>query len=107
MKYALPVFENKKDLHIRVDRKAHAFVKSKLMHTGVSLQELFDEIATKLATDEMFMNKIVNSIVARKMKTMLQVETPERKRMINVGSLEHSDTEMLYDLINQETDIEE
>lgn len=83
-------FENRKSVHIAMTLGTHAEFRVKLLRKGLSMQEVLEECAVRIAQQDKYMDKLLDDLVERKI-------TGERK-------IAESDAQSLYRLIEADDD---
>jgi len=91
---------DKKCVHIKLDKDVHTALRSKLFKHNVSMQDLFEECATLVATDNFRGQTIVELIVKRKINEALTGKKKKRKEIV----VSEVDTDTLYNMINESQD---
>lgn len=94
------IFLDKKCVHIKLDKDVHTALRSKLFKHNVSMQDLFEECATLVATDNFKGQTIVELIVKRKINEALTGKKKKRKEIV----VSEVDTDTLYNMINESQD---
>jgi hypothetical protein len=61
-------FETKKSVHINLTLGTHGAFRSKLFSKGLSMQEVLEECAIRVADEETYMEKLLESLVQRKIE---------------------------------------
>ena len=90
----------KKCVHIKLSKEVHAALRSKLFEQGVSMQEVFDEFACRIAQADHSAIKIVERLAERKLQeSLLSLEDRKKLKDESLGEL---DRETLYDLIGRD-----
>jgi hypothetical protein len=82
-----------------MNKEIHAAFRAKLFQRGMTMQEVFDELARLVATDDRRLIKILDEYAKQRVIdeiARLKRERPERER---IGEL---DQDVLYDLITDE-----
>jgi hypothetical protein len=97
------VLQDRKGIHVKLDKETHAQLRTKCFQYGLSMQEVFEEFARQLATDEFRAVRIVENLVSRKVQAQLDGE-PRRKRRRSQGVGE-LDQDTLYNLISEENSV--
>jgi hypothetical protein len=92
------LFQDRKCVHIKLEKEVHAAFRARLFRHGISMQEAFDEFAKQVSEGMRSANAIVETIINRKIKEAIdgRVSKPPRKRE-SFGEL---DSESIYNLIN-------
>lgn len=95
------VLQDRKCIHIKLDKQVHAHLRAKMFQHGLSMQEVFEEFARQLVGDEFRAVRIVQNLISRKVQEQLEGVTPKRRRRRDqhVGEL---DQDTLYNLISEE-----
>lgn len=97
------LLQDRKCVHVKLDKEVHAALRARLFQHNLSMQEVFDEFAKLIATDDRSANRIVENLVMRKVKEAIEGK-PKRQRDRSVGELDH---DTLYDLIEEGKDPDE
>jgi hypothetical protein len=95
-------FVDKKSIHFKLDKDVHLALRAKLFKYNISMQELFDEFAILVVTDVPKARSIVESILNKKMKSVLSGEKKRKKKKREVFN--EVDTDTLYNMINESED---
>jgi hypothetical protein len=77
----------RKSLHVCLLKDTHAALKIKSFTVGLSMQEMFQELADRIVSDDPYMLR-------------LMTELKENKRKKQISKLSSTDTESLFDTIN-------
>ena len=83
-------FESKKTIHFTLTREAHAGLRIACFKAKLSMQEVFEEIAQRIAADSPDMIKFLS-------------ELSEAKRYKIIKKLSDTDAESLFNIIEQES----
>ena len=59
-------FETNKSIHINLTLGTHGAFRSKLFAKGLSMQEVLEECAIRIANDDSYMEKLLEALVERK-----------------------------------------
>jgi len=94
------LFISKKCVHIKLDKDVHTALRSKLFRHNVTMQDLFEECATMVATDAAKGQSMVEAIVRRKINEALTGKKKKRKEIV----VNEVDTDTLYNMINESKD---
>ena len=81
-------FESRKSVHIGMTLGTHSEFRVKLLRKGLSMQEVLEECAVRIAAQDKYMEKLLDELVERKI-------TGERK-------ISKSDAQSVYRLIEAE-----
>jgi len=95
-------FVDKKSIHFKLDKDVHLALRAKLFKYNISMQELFDEFANLVVTDVPKARSIVESILNKRMKSVLSGEKKRKKKKREVFN--EVDTDTLYNMINEPED---
>ena len=96
------ILQDRKCVHIMIDKGVHAALRTKVFHHNLSIQELFDEFAKLVVSDEPKAKKIVEQLIMRKASLAIEGKSLKRKkRNKHIGEL---DAETLYSLIEKGTE---
>lgn len=93
------IFQDRKCIHVKLDKDVHAALRGKLFKHGLSMQEVFDEFAKLFVSDDARVNRIIDQLVMRKIKEAIE-GTKESKLRRNHG-INDLDHDALYDLIDE------
>lgn len=91
------LLQDRKCVHVKLDKEVHASLRAKLFQHNLSMQELFDEFAKLVASDDHKAGVIVERLVMRKVKEAIDGK-PKKQRDRSVNELDH---DALYDLIEE------
>mgnify|MGYP007071996667 CR=1 FL=1 len=83
-------FENRKSVHIAMTLGTHSEFRIKLLRKGLSMQEVLEECAIRIATQDKYMESLLDELVERKI-------AGERK-------IAETDAQSLYRLIEADDD---
>ena len=59
-------FETKKSVHVNLTLGTHGAFRQKLFSKGLSMQEVLEECAIRVADEESYMEKLLENLVKRK-----------------------------------------
>ena len=59
-------FETNKSIHINLTLGTHGTFRGKLFKKGLSMQEVLEECAIRIANDDSYMEKLLEALVERK-----------------------------------------
>lgn len=82
-------FEAKKSVHINIPRETHALVKTNCFKYGLSMQDIFEELAQMIAAEDPVAIEMMNDLAMK-------------KRDASIKRLSQSDAESIFRII--ETD---
>jgi Tfp pilus assembly ATPase PilU len=85
-------FESKKTIHFNITRESHSRLRIECFQKRVSMQEVFEEVAQRIAEQTPDMMNLLDAV-------------SERKREKTIKKLSESDAESLYNIIEQENPI--
>jgi len=88
-----------KNIHAYIPRETYAKVKVKLMTQGVSFNEFVTEFAELYASDNPFVQNVVDKIALKKIKTRLKNEQ-EKAISTEASLLTDHEADTLYALID-------
>lgn len=86
-------FETKKSVHINLTKSTHAELRTILLHKGLSMQEVFDNLAARICDKESHFCDILD-----------QIAHDKRERQIKKVS--KTDSESIFNLIETENPFE-
>lgn len=93
------LFQDRKCIHVKLDKGVHAALRTRLFQHNLSMQEVFDEFAKLIATDDPKAIKIVEQLIMRKIRA--EIEGKPKRHDRSVSELDH---DALYDLIEEGAD---
>lgn len=99
------LLKRKKGVHVSLTKETHHAIRVKLFEYGVSLQEVLDEFATRLAREEHYAMKLVEHVAERKLQESLM--SLDERRKARDQSMGEFDSETLYELISRSSFVEE
>lgn len=91
------LLQDRKCVHVKLDKEVHAALRARLFQHNLSMQEVFDEFAKLIASDDSRANRMLEQLVMRKVRDAIEGK-PKRVRERSVGELDH---DTLYDLIEE------
>lgn len=91
------LLQDRKCVHVKLDKEVHAALRSRLFQHNLSMQEVFDEFAKLVVSEDNRAEKIVERLVMRKVKEAIEGK-PKKQRDRSVNELDH---DALYDLIEE------
>lgn len=95
------IFQDKKCIHIKLDKDVHVVMRTKLFERGLSMQELFNEFARLLAIDDSRAIKIVEQFEERKLNELLdRAPAPTHRKKTSEKRIDELDHDVLYNLIS-------
>ena len=86
-------FETKKSLHINLTKETHTEIKVCAFRHGLSMQEIFEELARQIVEGENHMAKMLKEIQAR-------------KRLRETRKLSQVDAESIFRVIEDDTPLD-
>lgn len=90
------ILQDKKCVHIKLDKQVHLALRSKLFHHDISMQEVFDAFAKLLVSEDARANRILEQVIIQKVKDAIEGK-PKKQKDSSINELDHS---VLYDLIS-------
>jgi hypothetical protein len=82
------ILQDKKCVHVKLDKDVHAALRTKLFQHNLSMQEVFDEFAKLVASDDRSAERIVENLVMRKVREAIDGK-PKRRSEKTVNELDH------------------
>lgn len=100
-------FQDRKGIHVKLERDVHNTLRIKLFQHNLSMQEIFDEFARLYAADDPRASKIVDDLILRKVRAFIEnspAYSPIKNRRTSRVSktISELDHDMLYNMINEE-----
>jgi hypothetical protein len=96
------IFQDKKNIHINLDKDVHAALRTKLFPHGLSMQEIIEEFVRCLVNDTQATDKIINNYLSRRLRDAIEREAQRKQIRVNKKSLTELDHEALYNLIDED-----
>lgn len=94
------LLQDRKCIHVKLDKDVHASLRAKLFQHNLSMQELFNEFAKLVVSDDHKAGIIIERLVMRKVREAIDGK-PKRSRDRSINELDH---DALYDLIEENND---
>jgi predicted GNAT family N-acyltransferase len=96
------LFQDRKGIHVKISKTIHAELRARLFQHNISMQNVFDEFARLIITDDIRANKIIEQLVMRKLKESCEGPSKAKKRKsIPIDDLDH---DALYNMIENGVD---
>lgn len=95
------IFQARKCVHVKLTKEVHAALRARLFQHNISMQEAFDEFAKQVVEGTRSGNIMIEAVVNRKLKEVLEGKTSKSTKNESFGEL---DSESLYHLINGKSD---
>lgn len=92
------LLQKKKCVHVKMNKETHSALRAKLFEHGLSMQEALDEFACLVAQGDGSATKIIEKLIARKLKDAMR--TAEERRKMKDTSFGELDSETLYSMIS-------
>lgn len=93
------IFQDRKCIHVKLDKDVHAELRARLFRHGLSMQEVFDEFAKLFVIDDIKANRIVEQLIKKKVQDAIEGKPRPKRGERRVNELDH---DVLYDLIEEE-----
>ena len=78
-------FETKKSVHINLTKSTHAGLRIELFERGLSMQEVFNALASAICEGDNYIHKFLDEIQEnKKQKTIKQVTNSDAESIFNV-----------------------
>lgn len=97
------IFQDRKSVHIKLTKEAHAALREKLFKFGLTMQDVFEELTGLILSDNARADKIIQGIIKKKIRT--QIEGPVKKPARR--PVDEFDAETLYNLIEEGQELDE
>lgn len=96
------ILQDKKCIHVKLNKDVHVALRSRLFRNNLSMQEVFNEFAKSIVSDETYATKIIENIVMRKVRALIEGRPLRQKSDLDqrISELDH---DVLYDLIEEGT----
>lgn len=92
------IFQDRKSIHIKLSKESHAALREKLFKFGLTMQDVFEELAVLVLSDNSRADRLIQSIIRKKIKE--QLDGP-KKNVSHRRSMNEFDAETLYNLIEE------
>jgi len=90
-----------KCVHIKLSKESHAHLRAKSFYYNISLQEIFNEFASLIVSDDKSAMRIIENLAMRKVNAALE-EKPKNKKDQKISELDH---DALYNLIENSKNV--
>lgn len=90
------MFQERKSVHINLDKDVHLAFRTLSFKYNLSMQEIFDEFAKLVASDNRAALNIIERLVMKKVNDI--IEGKKKEQYERIRELDHT---ALYDLISQ------
>jgi len=70
-------FTGRKSIHIHLMKSQHAAFRSKVVLSGVTMQDVLEECAIRISEGDLYMEKLINEVIDKKARGDLQVAKAE------------------------------
>ena len=70
-------FTGRKSVHIHMMKSQHAEFRAKVMLAGLTMQDVLEECAIRIAEGDSYMEKLINDVINKKSEGELQVAKAE------------------------------
>ncbi len=91
------LFQDRKGVHIKVDKAVHAALRAQMFRYNISMQEVFNEFANLIVNEHGPALRIVENLVMRKVREKIEGKATKR-HCDNVSEMDH---DVLYQLIDE------
>lgn len=91
------LLQSRKCLHVRFRKEVHAAFRTKLFEYGLSMQEVLEEFARLVASEDPKLLKAIDDYARRKVQEKIDMLKPKSRQTVS-----ELDKDTLYDLINEE-----
>jgi uncharacterized protein YaaW (UPF0174 family) len=91
------ILASRKCIHIKLNKGVHASLRALMFKHGLSMQEVFEDFAKALVTEDSKATRLLEELVVRKLQESLENLKRNRKDE-RVDELDH---DALYNMINQ------
>ena len=96
------IFQDRKSIHIKLTKEAHAALREKLFRFGITMQDVFEELADVVLSDSARADKIIQGIVKKKLRAQIEGVKKKVRR-----PMDEFDIETLYNLIEEGQELNE
>lgn len=93
------LFQLKKGIHIKLDRETHTALRALTFQRGITMQDVFEEFATLLTSDNKRAIGILDSFILRRLNLPKRKSAYKKKKEVEMSDPEK---QSLYDLIIDE-----
>lgn len=95
------ILQENKCVHVKMNKETHMALRALTFKHGISMQDLFGECANQISNGSKIGMTIVENVVSRKLRAILEGTSTRAKRREGFSEL---DSESLYSLINSGKD---
>lgn len=96
------IFQERKSVHIKLSKESHAALREKLFKHGLTMQDVFEELAEVVLSDGSRADKLIQMIIKKKIKAQIEGVKKNVRR-----PMEEFDAETLYNLIEEGQEVDE
>lgn len=89
-------FQDRKCVHVKIDKDVHAALRARLFQCNISMQEFFDEFAKVFVSDDVRATRVIDQLIERKLRAQLAGESKITFPKRRVNELDH---DALYSMI--------
>jgi len=97
------IFQDRKSIHIKLTKEAHAALREKLFKCGLTMQDVFEELTDIVLSDSARADRLIQGIVKKKIKEQIEGVKKNDKRR----PMDEFDAETLYNLIEEGQELNE
>lgn len=95
------IFEERKSVHIKLDKDVHCAIREKLFKHNITMQDLFEEFARLVASESPRGQTMITTVVEKKIKQAIEGK-PKRRQL----SFSELDSETIYSILSKENNKE-
>ena len=92
------ILNDKKSVHLKLDRDVHTGLRTKLFQHNLSMQELFEEFASLVISDDHKACKILEQVVVKKVEISIDGHI-KKKRKKTLIDIPEKDRQTIYSMI--------
>lgn len=97
------IFQDRKSIHIKLTKESHAALREKLFKFGLTMQDVFEELAALVLSDNSRADRLIQSIIKKKLRE--QIEGP--KKTSKRRPMDEFDADTLYNLIEEGQELDD
>lgn len=95
------LLKKRRGVHVDLTKEVHAALRTLLFVHGLSMQDVFDDYAERLASNDRTALRFIEQLATRKLKQSLL--SLEEKQKLKKAAFGEYDCETLYGLINEDS----
>jgi len=98
------IFQDRKSIHIKLSKEAHASLREKLFKFGLTMQDVYEELTDIVLSDSGRADRLIQGIIKKKIKEQIDGTKKNSKQR---RPMDEFDAETLYNLIEEGQELDE